>query len=62
MKNVKQVLQDLKRQGFVLETGNGSIIKIYPPNPNQKFYSFHSGEKGLHPLRRFAKKEWGIKL
>lgn len=62
MKNVDQILRELKRLGFVCESGKGSIMKIYPPNPNQKFYSFHCGERGLHPLRRFAKKEWGIKL
>lgn len=60
MKNTVQILKALERMGYRLEHGKGSIIKIYPPKG--PFYSFHNGEKGLHPLRRFAKKNWGVDL
>lgn len=60
MKNVNQILRSLNKMGFSLENGNGSIVKIIPPDKNLPFYSFHVGERGLHPLRRFAKKHWNI--
>ncbi len=60
MKNVKEILQDLKRAGCRIERGEGSRAKIYPPIKTQPFYSFHISEKGLHPLRRFSRQHWGI--
>lgn len=62
MKNVNQILRGLRSLGFIMESGQGSIIKIIPPTKNMPFYSFHTGEKGLHPLRRFAKKNWNIDI
>lgn len=62
MLNKNQILRGLKRSGFRLQYGDGSIIKIYPPDKTQPFYTFHFGETGLHPLRRFAKTNWGIDI
>lgn len=62
MKNVNQILRSLTKLGFSLEGGNGSIVKIIPPNKTMPFYSFHVGEKGLHPLRRFARKNWNLDI
>lgn len=63
MKNTGQLLKGLRKLGFRLVDGNGgSTVKIYPPNPAMPFYSFHIGERGLHPLRRFARQNWGIDL
>lgn len=60
MKNIKEVLRALEKQGFRIEYGQGSLIKIYPKTG--QFYSCHLGEKALHPLRRFAKKNWNVDL
>lgn len=61
MLNTNQLLKALSRLGFRLDySSKGSIVKIYPPNPAQPFYSFHIGERGLHPLRRFAKYNWNL--
>jgi hypothetical protein len=64
MKNINQILKGLSRKGFRLEfaRGGSSTVKIYPPNPAQSFYSFHVGESGLHPLRRFAKHNWMLDI
>lgn len=62
MKNINQVIRSLEKIGFRVEYGNGSLIKIYPPNPNQPFYSCHLGERALHPLKRFSMKNWNIDL
>lgn len=63
MKNVKDVLRSLEKLGYSIKySDGGSLAKIYPPNKNQPFYSFHVGERGLHPLRRFARKNWGLNL
>lgn len=62
MKNVNQIMRELSKLGFSLENGNGSIVKICPPDKKLPFYSFHVGERGLHPLRRFAKKNWNIDI
>jgi predicted RNA binding protein YcfA (HicA-like mRNA interferase family) len=62
MKNVKDIMRSLEKLGFSISYGNGSIAKIYHPDKNKPFYSFHIGERGLHPLRRFAKKNWDINL
>lgn len=62
MKNVSQLLKALEKLGFKIEYGNGSIAKIYPNDSSQPFYSLHIGERALHPLRRFAKKNWNLDL
>lgn len=64
MKNVNQVLSKLKSLQFRLSysKSGSSTIKIFPPDSNKPFYSFHNGEKGLHPLKRFAKNNWNIDL
>lgn len=62
MKNLNQILRQLDKLGYSIENGNGSIVKIYPPDSNKPFYSCHIGEKALHPLRRFAKKNWNLDL
>lgn len=62
MKNVNQVLKGLEKLGFKIEYGNGSMAKIYPNDSSQPFYSLHIGERALHPLRRFAKKNWNLDL
>jgi hypothetical protein len=62
MKNVNQLLKALKKLGFKVEYGNGSLIKIYPQDSNKPFYSCHIGERALHPLRRFAKKNWSMDI
>ncbi len=63
MKNVRQVLKQLEKLGYNIEYSNGgSLAKIYHPDKSKEFYSFHVGEKGLHPLKRFAKKNWNLDL
>jgi hypothetical protein len=62
MKDVPQLLKALARQGFRLDYTKASTVKIYPPDTKQPFYSFHVGERGLHPLRRFAKQNWNLNL
>jgi hypothetical protein len=64
MKNTAQLLKSLEKLGYIIETSRGgsSTIKIRPPDKNLPFYTFHNGEKGLHPLRRFAKKHWNLDI
>ena len=62
MKNLNQLIKGLEKLGFTIDYGNGSLVKIYPSNPNQPFYSCHLGERALHPLRRFAKKNWNLDI
>lgn len=62
MKNINQVLRSLEKLDYTIENGNGSIVKIYHPDKTKPFYSCHIGEKALHPLRRFAKKNWDLDL
>jgi hypothetical protein len=62
MKNINQIMKSLERIGYKVEYGNGSLAKIYPQDSNKPFYSLHIGERALHPLRRFAKKNWGLDL
>lgn len=62
MKNVNQILKALERQGFRLDYTRATTVKICPPNKNLPFYSFHVGERGLHPLRRFARAQWNIDI
>lgn len=62
MKNINQILRSLEKLGYSIDTGNGSIAKIYHPDKSKPFYSCHIGERALHPLRRFAKKNWGLDL
>jgi hypothetical protein len=62
LKNCYQILKEMQNIGYGLKYCEGSLVKIYPSNPNLPFYSFHLGEKGLHDLRRFAKKNWNLDL
>lgn len=63
MKNVNQILRSLTKLGYRVDySQGGSLAKIYHPDSNKPFYSFHVGEKGLHPLRRFARKNWDLNL
>lgn len=63
MRNVKDILRLLIKLGFTIDySGGGSLAKIYHSDETKPFYSFHVGERGLHPLRRFAKKNWDIDL
>lgn len=62
MKNINQIMKALEKKGFRIEYGNGSIAKIYPIDETQPFYSCHIGERAIHPLKRFAKKNWDIDL
>lgn len=60
--NINGIMRKLKKLGYEIEYGDGSSAKIYPLDKNQPFYSLHIGEKALHPLRRFAKKNWALDL
>lgn len=62
MKNIKQILRHLEKNGFRIEHGNGSIAKIYPLDNSLPFYSCHLGERAIHPMKRFAKKHWQMDL
>lgn len=62
MKNINQIMRGLEKLGYKIEYGNGSIAKIYPADNSQPFYSLHVGERAIHPLRRFAKKNWNLDL
>jgi hypothetical protein len=55
MLNVNQLLRGLKKLNFRLDYTGASTVKIYPPDTTKPFYSFHVGERGLHPLKRFAR-------
>jgi hypothetical protein len=59
---MNKVLKQLERMGFTIKRGDGSLAKIYPPDKTQPFYSCHLGEKSLHPLRRFAERNWSVKI
>jgi hypothetical protein len=60
MKNINQILRGLKKIGFRVEFCDGSLVKVYPSDTSQPFYSCHLGEKAIHPLKRFAKKNWNV--
>lgn len=62
MLNVNQILKGLKRANFRLDYTGASTVKIYPPDVKKPFYSFHIGERGLHPLRRFARANWNLDI
>lgn len=62
MKNINQIIRSLQKVGFRVEFGNGSLVKLYPVDATQPFYSLHIGERAIHPLKRFAKKNWNIEL
>ena len=61
MKNINQIIKILNKKGFKVVHGNGSLVKLYPIN-NGPYYSLHLGEKAIHPLKRFAKKNWNIDI
>jgi hypothetical protein len=60
MKNINQIIRELEKLGFRVEYCQGSLAKIYPESG--PFYSCHIGERAIHPLKRFAKKNWNIDL
>jgi hypothetical protein len=60
MKNINQILRTLEKLGYTIDSG--SIAKIYPIDNSQPFYSCHIGERAIHPLKRFAKKNWNIDI
>lgn len=62
MKNINQLVKSLSRMGYSIEYGNGSLIKIYPSDKTKPYYSCHIGEKAIHPLKRFAKKNWSLDI
>lgn len=62
MKNVSQILRALEKRGFRLDYTRASTVKIYPNDVNKPFYSAHLGDRMLHPLKRFSRKNWGIDL
>ena len=62
MKNINQIVKCLEKIGYRIEYGNGSLIKIYPSDSSKPFYSCHIGERAIHPLKRFAKKNWDLDL
>lgn len=62
MKNIEQILRAMAKKGFRVEYGNGSLVKLYPQDSNQPFYSLHIGERAIHPLKRFAKKNWNLEI
>ena len=62
MKNINQIVKGLEKIGYRIEYGNGSLIKIYPSDSSKPFYSCHIGERAIHPLKRFAKKNWDLDL
>lgn len=62
MLNVNQLLRELKKRGFTLDYTGASTVKIKPSIKTLPFYSFHIGERGLHPLKRFAKNQWGLDI
>jgi len=63
MKNANQILKALEKRGFRLNYTKASTVKIYPSDPNQPFYSAHVGsDRMIHPLKRFARANWGINL
>jgi hypothetical protein len=62
MKNINQILRGLGKLGFRVEFCDGSLVKLYPSDNNMPFYSLHIGERAIHPLKRFAKKNWNIEL
>jgi hypothetical protein len=62
LKNINQILKGLGKLGFRVEFCDGSLVKLYPADSSQPFYSLHVGERAIHPLKRFAKKNWNIEL
>lgn len=61
MKEIKQALRKLESLGFTLKYGNGSRIKVIPPDKSKPFYSFHNSG-GLFELDRFSRRHWGVEL
>ena len=64
MNNIKEIIKNLESRGFKATHGQGSRMKLFPPNKTQKFYSLHidNSGKAFFPLKRFAKANWGIDL
>lgn len=61
-KQLKHILKELEKRGFIMKNGNGSKCKLYNPDKSKPFYSLHIGERAIHPLNRFSKQNWGIDI
>lgn len=62
MKNIHQILRAMTKKGFRIEYCDGSLVKLYPEDASKPFYSLHVGERAIHPLKRFAKKNWDLEI
>jgi hypothetical protein len=64
MQNIHKIIKNLKKLGFTTKSGQGSRIKLYPPDKNKPFYSLHLNNDGkaFFPLNRFSKNNWNIDL
>ncbi len=62
MDNINQLIAKLQKRGFSVKFSGGSKCKLYPPIKTQPFYSLHVGERAIHPLNRFARKNWNLDL
>lgn len=62
MKEIKKVLRHLENNGFRITSNDGSKRKIYPPDKDKPFYSFHASPAGLMPLIQFSKRQWNLDL
>lgn len=62
LKDIKEALKLLEKHNFHLIYGNGSRVKVCPPDKSKPFYSLHLNDKSFHPLRRFAQTNWQIAL
>jgi len=57
---VLKVYKTLIKQGFIIQkVKNGTKIKHIKTN---KFYIFHYSDKGYHPLRRWVKNNFDLRI
>jgi hypothetical protein len=61
-KNISKLLKKLTQLGYEVKISDGSCAKVYHPDKTKPFYSLHIGDKGILPLRCFAKKHWGLDI
>jgi hypothetical protein len=62
IKDIKQALKLLEKHNFRVINGEGSRVKLFPPDRSKPFYTLHLNDKSFHPLRRFAMNNWQIDL
>ncbi len=61
-KNMRKLLDELKRRGFQI-IREGNCIRIIPPSSIKiPMYIAHYGEKGYHPVRRYVKNQCGMEI